>query len=248
VSVPIFRNAAAAMAGMLRSSGPVVPGQKPTIAVTMLGNTTTAVMQLKDDLESAGFDTVIFHANGVGGPAMEELIAAGMFAGVVDYTLQEMADNVVGGFHAAGPRRMEAAGRLGLPQVVVTANVDFSVHGPRHAVPAHLAGRKSYHHNPEFTLVRLTGDEMASVGHAIAAKLNAAKGPICVVVPHGGLSIANVPGGDLYDPEADERFFAALTAELQPHVRRIDVPDHCNSPACAHTAAHEFLALARVTA
>ena len=176
---------------------------------------------------------------------MEELIAAGRFAGVVDYTPQELADNVVGGFHAAGPGRMDAAARAGIPQVVVATCLDFSVQGPLGSVPAHLSGRANHHHNPEFTLVRLTGDEMEAVGHTLAAKLNAAMGPTCVVVPHGGLSIANVPGGDLYDPQADERFFAALGAGLQPHVRRIDVPDHANSAACARVAAAEYLALAR---
>jgi len=91
--------------------------------------------------------------------------------------------------------------------------------------------------------VRLTGDEMEEVGHTLAAKLNAARGPTCVIVPHGGLSIANVPGGELYNPAADERFFAALTADLQPHVRRIDIPDHANSPACGEITASTFLAM-----
>jgi uncharacterized protein (UPF0261 family) len=244
VSRPIYRNVAAAMAGMVRSGGGrLVPGDRPTVAITMLGNTTTAVMHLKSELEAAGLDTVIFHANGVGGPAMEELIADGLFTGVIDYTLQELADNIVGGFHVAGPQRMDAAGRAGLPLVAVPGNVDFSVQGPRDSVPAHLSGRPSYHHNPEFTLVRLTGDEIEAVGHTIAAKLNAGSGPTCLVVPHGGLSIANVPGGELYDPEADARLFAALEADLATQVRRIDTPAHVNSPECAHTVAGAFLDL-----
>src|SRR5436305_4345813 len=117
LSTAIFRNAAAAMAGMVRAgAGTVNPAGGRFVAVTMLGNTTTAVMALKSDLEEAGYGSVIFRANGVGGPAMEELIAAGMFVGVVDYTPQELADNVVGGFHVAGPRRMEAAAQARLSQ------------------------------------------------------------------------------------------------------------------------------------
>jgi uncharacterized protein (UPF0261 family) len=245
ISRAVFRNAAAAMAGMVRAgAAAVAPEDARYVAVTMLGNTTAAVMAMTPDLEAAGYQMVIFHANGVGGPAMEELIAAGMFVGVIDYTPQELADNVVGGFHWAGPARMEAAARAGLPQVVVASCLDFSVQGPRHALPPHLATRPNYHHNPEFTLVRLTGDEMEQVGHDLAARLNAATGPVSLVVPHGGLSIANVPGGELYDPDADERLFAALRADLDPRVRRVDVPDHANSAACAHVAAAEFLALA----
>lgn len=244
LSETIFRTAAGAMAGMVRATRPPVSRDEGRlVAITMLGNTTTAVMSLTPELESAGMSPVIFHANGVGGPAMEELIDAGMFMGVIDYTPQELADNVVGGYHMAGPQRMDAVGRAGLPQVVVATCVDFSVQGPRPTLPAHLADRPSYHHNPEFTLVRLTGDEMEAVGHTLAAKLNAARGPTCVIVPHGGLSIANVPGGELYNPAADERFFAALTADLQPHVRRIDIPDHANSPACGEITASTFLAM-----
>lgn len=248
LSTAVFRNAAAAMAGMARTGGAVRPDGGRYVAVTMLGNTTTGVMAMHSFLASAGFGEVIFHANGVGGPAMEELIADGMFAGVIDYTPQELADNVVGGFHAAGPRRMEAAARAGLPQVVVASCLDFSVQGPRDRLPAHLVTRASYHHNPEFTLVRLTGEEMEQVGHTLATKLNAAAGPTCLIVPHGGLSIANVPGGELYDPLADERLFAALDADLDPRIRRIDIADHANSAACAQVTAHTFLELARVTA
>jgi len=240
LSMAVFRNAAAAMAGMVHATAVPAVGEQRLVGVTMLGNTTTAVMHLKVLLEGQGYTPVIFHANGVGGPAMEELISAGYFAGIVDYTPQELSDNIVGGFHVAGPRRMDAAVEASLPLVVVATCLDFSVHGPRHTVPERLQSRRSYYHNPEYTLVRLTGDEMAEVGHILANKLNRAIGPTTVVVPRGGFSIANVPGGDLYDPDADDRFFAALAADLRPHVRRVDVPDHANSAACATVAAEEF--------
>jgi uncharacterized protein (UPF0261 family) len=245
ISTVVLRNAAAALAGMVRVEARVViPDTARLVALTMLGNTTRAVMQAKRLLEAAQLETIIFHANGVGGPAMDELITSGTFCGVIDYTPQELADNLVGGYHRAGPARMEAAIEAGIPLVVVTSCLDFSVHGPRESVPAHLADRPSYYHNPELTLVRLTADEMESVGRALADKLNRARGAACVVVPHGGLSIANVPGGALYDPAADERFFAALCANLQSHIRIVDIPDHANSPACARVAVEEFLKLA----
>jgi len=241
LSRAVFRNAAGAMAGMVRAAAAPTPdADEHLVGVTMLGNTTTAVMHLKGLLEEQGYTPVVFHANGVGGPAMEELIVAGHFRGIVDYTPQELSDNIVGGFHVAGPGRMEAAVKAGLPLVVVASCLDFSVHGPRHTVPERLRNRRSYYHNPEYTLVRLTGDEMEQVGHILATKLNRASGPTVVVVPHGGFSIANVPGGDLFDPAADDRFFAALDADLRPHVRRVDVPDHANSVACATVAAREF--------
>ena len=134
----------------------------------MLGNTTKAVMMIRDALAAHGFEAVIFHSNGVGGPAMEELAAEGLFAGVIDFTTDELTDELVGGFHAAGPERLRTIGRLGLPQVVVPGCIDFSVHGRPEAVPAALRGRPVYTHNPEFTLVRTLPDEMATLGRIVS--------------------------------------------------------------------------------
>src|SRR5204862_4024867 len=137
-----------------------------------LGNTTTGVMAMRDALRAHGFESVIFHANGVGGPAMEELATDGLFAGVIDFTTDELTDELVGGLHAAGPDRLRTIGRLGLPQVVVPGCIDFSVHGRPEAVPPRLQGRPMYLHNPEFTLVRTAADEMTRLGAIFAERLN----------------------------------------------------------------------------
>jgi uncharacterized protein (UPF0261 family) len=155
-------------------------GSNRYVAATMLGNTTKGMMVIKDMLAEHGFETVIFHSNGVGGPAMEELMAQGMFVGAIDYTLNELSEPLLDGFQSA-PERLEQAGALGLPQVVVPGCVDFACHGPRHAVPEALRDRPAYYHNPEFTLVRLNRDEMAQVGATIARKLSAARGPVIVL-------------------------------------------------------------------
>ena len=97
----------------------------------MLGQTTPGVMRLRAALERAGHEPVIFHANGVGGPAMEHLCEEGALQGVVDYTLSELANSLMDGIHSTGPERLTVAGRLGLPQVVVPGCVDFFNQGPR---------------------------------------------------------------------------------------------------------------------
>jgi uncharacterized protein (UPF0261 family) len=163
---------------------------------------------------------------------------------VIDYTTNELADPLLGGFHAA-PGRLERAGALGLPQVVVPGCVDFACFGPRHAVPEALRDRPAYYHNPEFTLIRLNRDEMARVGATMAGKLNAARGPLIVLVPTGGLSIPNVPGGAFYDPEADGAFLAALRAELRADIPLQLVEAHVNDPAFGRAAAEAFLELVR---
>jgi uncharacterized protein (UPF0261 family) len=244
ISTTIFDNVAAAMAGMLANGHPMRPtGDRPRVAITMLGNTTRGVMTIRDALARAGLDTVIFHSNGVGGPAMEELAAQGLFVGAIDFTTDELADELVGGFHVAGPDRLRRIGRLGLPQVVVPGCIDFTVHGRPEEIPARLQGRPVYTHNPEFTLVRTLADEMAELGAVFAARLNEATGPIEVMVPTGGLSIPNVPGGLFWDPQADARFVDALRARLRPDIPLTTLPFHINAAEFALAVADRFVGL-----
>jgi uncharacterized protein (UPF0261 family) len=200
-------------------------------------------MTIRDGLARHGLDSVIFHSNGVGGPAMEELAADGLFVGVIDFTTDELADELVGGFHVGGPDRLRRTGRLGLPQVVVPGCIDFTVHGRPEEVPARLAGRPIYTHNPEFTLVRTLADEMRQLGTIFAERLNEATGPTAVMVPTQGLSIPNVPGGVFWDPEADAGFLEALRASLRPDIPVTTHPQHINATEFALAVADRFVAL-----
>jgi uncharacterized protein (UPF0261 family) len=244
ISQAVFDNVAAALAGMATHAKPLqFQADKRRVAITMLGNTTKAVMMIRDALEARGLEAVIFHSNGVGGPAMEELATNGLFTGVIDFTTDELTDELVGGFHAAGPDRLRTVGRLGLPQVVVPGCIDFSVHGRPEAVPEKLRGRPMYTHNPEFTLVRTLPDEMARLGQIFAERLNEATGPLAVVVPTAGLSIPSVPGGVFWDPPADARFLADLRQHLRPDIPIETHAVHVNAPEFAKAVTDRFLAL-----
>jgi uncharacterized protein (UPF0261 family) len=248
ISTSIFDNVAAALAGMVQNGhGIRMTDDRPRVAITMLGNTTTAVMHIRDVLATHGLDSVIFHSNGVGGPAMEELAAEGLFRGVIDFTTDELADELVGGFHHGGPERLRRIGRLGLPQVVVPGCIDFTVHGRPEEVPARLAGRPIYTHNPEFTLVRTLADEMGQLGHVFADRLREATGPVEVVVPTLGLSIPNVPGGPFWDQDADAAFLAALREALRADVPVHTYPMHINTTEFADVVAGRFVELLRRT-
>jgi uncharacterized protein (UPF0261 family) len=244
ISTAVFDNVAAALAGMVEHGGPMkLTGDQRRVAITMLGNTTKAVMMIRDRLRARGLESVIFHSNGVGGPAMEELAEAGLFAGVIDYTTDELTDELVGGFHAASPTRLRRIGQLGLPQVVVPGCIDFSVHGRPEAVPSRLAGRPMYMHNPEFTLVRTMADEMRQLGRVFAERLNEATGPLTVMVPTRGLSIPSVPGGEFWDPTADAGFLEVLRAGLRPEIPVSTLDHHINDPEFAHAVADRFVTL-----
>ena len=244
ISEAVFDNVAAALAGMAEHGHAMrARDDKRRVAITMLGNTTKAVMMIRDRLAEHGLESVIFHSNGVGGLAMEELAAEGLFAGVIDFTTDELTDEMVGGFHAAGPDRLRVIGRLGLPQIVVPGCIDFSVHGRPESVPLALRGRPSYTHNPEFTLIRTSAEEMVRLGRVFAERLNDATGPLEVMVPTQGLSIPSVPGGPFWNPDADAGFLGELRQHLRPGIPLSTYDLHINAPDFAAAVADRFLAL-----
>ena len=174
---------------------------------------------------------------------MEELAADGLFVGVIDFTTDELADELVGGFHVGGPERLRRIGRLGLPQIVVPGCIDFTVHGRPEEVPVRLQGRPVYTHNPEFTLVRTLPEEMAQLGRIFAERLNEATGPIEIMVPTEGLSIPNVPGGPFWDPAADAGFLASLRGHIRADIPISTHPRHINATEFALAVAERFVAL-----
>jgi len=244
IATTIFDNVAAALKGLvehgheLRKPGP----DEKYVAVTMLGNTTKAVMALKERLAEHGYEAVIFHSNGVGGPAMEELAEAGQFIGVIDFTTNETYDPMTGGIHDGGPQRLRRVGALGLPQVIVPGCIDFCVF---HAgsIPKELQGRPVYDHNPEYTLVRASKEEMIALGHLFAERLNPAKGPVLIAVPTQGLSIPNVPGGPFWDPEADAAFLETLRKEIRTDIPVLTYDRHVNDPEFGREVASLFVEL-----
>lgn len=244
IAITVFDNAAAAMKGMVEH-GHILPPPNPDtryIAVTMLGNTTRAVMALKERLAEHGYEAVIFHSNGVGGPAMEGLAERGQFAGVIDFTTNETNDPMVGGIHDGGPDRLRRVGLAGLPQVIVPGCIDFSVFHAG-AIPPALEGRPVYDHNPEYTLVRTSPDEMVQLGHIFAARLNVARGPVIVAVPTQGLSIPSVPSGVFWNPESDAAFLQTLQSELRPEIPIRTYERHVNDPEFGREVADLFIGL-----
>ena len=218
VSSQVFANAAAAIAGMAQAYedrlAAVPAGHKPVVAVTMFGVTTPAADEARDTLTDLGYEVLVFHATGAGGRAMEKLAESGLLAGVCDLTTTELADDLVGGVLSAGPRRLEMAGRVGLPQAVSLGALDMVNFGPADTVPPEFAGRNLFVHNPTVTLMRTTPEEMAELGRRIATKLAAATGPTELFIPLRGVSAIDVEGAPFRDAEADATLFAELRAGL----------------------------------
>ena len=155
-------------------------------------------------------------------------------------TTTELADDLVGGVLSAGPDRLEAAGELGLPQVVSLGALDMVNFGPRDSVPERFRDRLFYEHNPTVTLMRTTPDECAELGRRIARKLNAATGPLTLFVPLRGVSMIAVEGQPFHDPEADAALVGALREELDPGVDVRELETDVNDPAFAAAMAERL--------
>ncbi len=241
VATIVFDNVAAAVAGMAANKSRLERkgSESRLVGVTMLGNTTVAVMALRDRLAEHGYEAVVFHSNGVGGPAMEELAEAGLFVGVIDFTTNEVTDPMVGGIHDGGPDRLSRVGELGLPQIVVPGCIDFSVFASGQ-IPPQLADRPTYDHNPEYTLVRTPEDQMSQIGDLFAERLNRATGPLTIAIPTHGLSIPNVPGGVFWDPAADQAFATSLRSGLRPDIPVLTFDHHVNDPRFGEIVADLF--------
>jgi uncharacterized protein (UPF0261 family) len=172
--------------------------------------------------------------------AMESLVDEGLLAGVLDITTTELADELVGGVLSAGPDRLSAAARRGVPQVVSLGATDMvNFHG-RESVPERFRGRTFYQHNPNVTLMRTTVDECAAIGREIGRKLSAARGPAEVFVPLRGVSAIDREGQPFDDPRARRATVDALraTAPKLP-VRELDC--HINDPRFAQAAAARLI-------
>ena len=243
LSRAIYANAAGAIAGMVRAEAPSAEADRPLLAASMFGNTTACVEQARDLLEQHGYEVLVFHATGTGGRTMEELIADGYIDGALDVTTTELADAVCGGVMSAGPERGLAASRKGVPAVLAPGCVDMANFRGIETVPEEYRHRTLYEWNPDVTLLRTNAEENAQIGRMIAQVANAATAPVAVLLPLGGVSMLDSPGGDFWDPEADQACFEAITQHLKPAVPVAEVDCNINDPAFAQQAASTLLDL-----
>jgi len=240
ISERILSNAAAAIAGMAQVEVTPESGTKPLIGATMFGVTTPCVNEARQLLESLGYEVLVFHATGTGGQSMEGLVKSGFISGVLDITTTELADELVGGVLSAGPDRLEAAGSLGIPQVVSLGALDMVNFGPLDSVPPKFRGRNLYQHNATVTLMRTTPEENAELGKIIGQKLNKASGPLTVFIPLRGVSAIDVEGQPFHDPAADQALFDALKATLRPDIDVQALDMNINDPRFAQAMTHKL--------
>ena len=242
LSRKVLGNAVGMVCGALEQPVPDLE-TKPLVAATMFGVTTPAVTKVRERLEAAGYEVVVFHATGSGGRALESLVEDGFVSAIADLTTTELADELVGGVLSAGPERLEAAGARGLPQVVSVGALDMVNFWAYDTVPAKFRDRTLYKHNDNVTLMRTTPEENRDLGRILAEKLNRATGKTVLVLPLRGVSMIDAEGQAFYSPEADEALFGALREHLNKNVKVLELDAHINDDAFAEAYTKELLAL-----
>jgi uncharacterized protein (UPF0261 family) len=232
ISRIVFTRAAGAICGMVEAEPEAAGEDRPVIAASMFGNTTECVNACAKALDAAGYEVLVFHATGTGGKTMESLVDEGLVDGVLDITTTEWADTVCGGVFDAGPDRLSAPGRKGLPHLIVPGCVDMANFGGMDTVPAKYreAGRIFYEWNPSVTLMRTNREENERMGKTFAEKANAADGPVAFLFPLRGVSILDGEGQQFCDWETDGVMFDAIKANLKEGIPVVEMDSNINDP------------------
>jgi len=243
VSRKILANAAGAVCGMANVETKLEQGDKPLVAVTTVGITTPGAMKAIEVLEAAGYETIVFHAIGPGGRAMEQMMKEGIVGAVLDYSTIEVSNEMHHALLAGGPERLTTAGKLGLPQVICPGALEVLVFNEPETVPAKYKGRTLIRHSPQITDLRLNKEEMAEVGNEMTHRLGYTQGEAIFMIPTAGYDSYAVKGMGFHDPEADAAFVAELKAGLPKNIRVIERDTHIEDPAFATEAAESLISL-----
>lgn len=245
ISRTILSRAAGAVCGMAAAEIPPGSDERPLIAASMFGNTTKCVDACREALDAAGYEVLVFHATGTGGRILESLADEGLVDAVLDITTTEWADELCGGILSAGPERLDAAGKRGLPHLIVPGCIDMCNFGPMSGVPEKFKSgdRNFYEWTPEVTLMRTTADENRQLGEIFAAKANAASGPVAFLLPLKGVSMLDADGDRFCDREADQAFFDAVRSNVRDDIPVVDIEANINDPEFAQKAVEMMLEL-----
>jgi uncharacterized protein (UPF0261 family) len=239
----MLANAAGAICGMASVEEKIERSDKPVVAVTTVGITTQGAMKALNRLQQAGYETVVFHANGAGGRAMEQMMKEGLISAVLDYSIIEVSNELHHAMLAGGSERLTTAGKLGLPQVICPGAVEVLVFGEPDTVPAVYRGRTLIRHSSQITDVRLNKAEMCDVAREIVARLKYTKGEAIFLAPTAGFDCYAVKGQGFHDCEADAAFLAELKEGMPENIRVLERNTHIEDTAFATEAAELLVSL-----
>ena len=205
---------------------------RPLIGMTSFGKTVLRYMvTLKPALEARGYEVAVFHATGMGGRAFEALAAEGAFAAVMDFAPQEVTNHLFGSAISAGPDRMTAAGRRGIPQMVAPGCYDLMDVVGWHAPPKGFEDRPHHAHNRLLSSYVVNADQRRQVAHVMLTRLAQAAGPVTMFLPVQGCNEWDRAGGPLCDAEALAAFCNEVRKDCPANVTLVELDAHINDAA-----------------
>jgi uncharacterized protein (UPF0261 family) len=228
ISRVLISQAAGAICGMVSSPKANQFKLTSSIALSMFGNTTGCVEKCSELLKAKNHEVLTFHAVGVGGRTMESLILEGCFDAALDITTTELADELCQGICSAGPDRLTAAAKVGLPQVVAPGCLDMVNYGHMDTVPKQYRNRQLYSWAPDVTLMRTNKEENKILGSSLSKKLNKSTGKVSILLPLRGVSQIGNPGGVFHNPEIDQVLFDAIKDNIKKSIDIIEIDANIN--------------------
>ncbi|MFC2072860.1 Tm-1-like ATP-binding domain-containing protein [Chloroflexota bacterium] len=211
LSKSVLSRAAGAICGMVESAPDSVlellkQAKGYLIAMTEFQYSENCCKLVRQHLEEKGYTIIPCHANGVGDRAMEKLVEQGLFDAVIDVAPGGLSEELFGGNRAAGPDRLEMAGRRGIPLIVTPCGFEMISCGPIQRkdsadplwISRNIATRKYYVQDAYRVQARVNAEELRLVAEAVGEKLNRAKGPVKFLIPLKGWSSLSVKAQTLY--------------------------------------------------
>jgi uncharacterized protein (UPF0261 family) len=224
----VFSNSARALAGMALGYDPSEVSDKPMAAISTLGTTEKCCSAICRSLEQSGFEVMVFHTQGIGGVAMDEIIREQEISVAVNLSLIEVGDFLCQGLFSGGPDRCKASLEKGVPTVFVPGNIDFMVGGPLEDAKVQFPGRRYHVHNPELTAVRAGAEEFRRIAEHMAGLIREARGPVAFFVPLLGFSAHDSEQGELHDVTLPPVFAEHLKKCMPEGVLLETLPYHIN--------------------
>ena len=227
----ILSQAAGAVLGACRTAHRPQTG-RPVVAISSLGKSCLSYMvALKPALEARGYEVVVFHCTGMGGRALESLASQRRLAAVLDLCLQEVANEANASVVTSGADRLEAAGKMGIAQIVAPGASDMIDVQSWRSLPPAYAARLYHAHNRLIGSVAMNADERRHVARVFAQKLAQASGPTAFILPVRGVNEWDRPGQPMHNPDAMAAFAAEVRQCMKPPVQLRELDAHINDPA-----------------
>lgn len=232
VTRQIINNACSCCIGMVENAGGVVQkGDKPVVAVSLMGITNTGACAAIEELERCGVEAIGFHTTGVGGVTMEQMAADGLVDGILDLTIHEITSGYFGGGFSygtkAGERLLKASAHR-VPMVICPGGLDF-VDFSVGEFPPMMDKRVYMMHNATTAHIKILPEEAEEVAEVVVQRLRTFDYKVRLLLPTEGMRHNTRPGEELYYKEVDDILINRLMKNGNNNINVITVPGNLDT-------------------